>query len=651
MRLNKVYITKITWWLAFVWASASPLAILAQPSSESFSTKFRRVLHLDEITGDGAYLIGAEYEVGLNDQIHRGFCLMSAMEGRSTLLGAKSEYPLVPVLDVKQEHFVWNFQKEAGGFVLYSPWAQKGISLKKNAATSLVMSAYEWEKWQISEREQGNFVLQSQTDVSRAIGLNWYNESKINFGLYKYSSDNPMIVHIYKQIVNVADLPGEAMKPADGSSVTLVAGQQVLMGDGETATFNDASSYLLEDGTLAYDELLPHWACRHVANDAFMLVNDNGDGLEQLVEGLLSGTEWRIDNGHVVTNESEPRYLVRLKDGGLTLVTRKMMAESAVSPVVLLPMGETPRVEMGKHGVAHLVGSWSAHRLSDLDWTDIQILDLTEIKLPVQSFIFNHRPNKSNALTMVSEKTKVDYLRGWHNVVECAAQGTNIWKNKDELNDRVNWTLDRKIQVAEGLLTYRRAAYADGKWETICVPFDADVPQGFEVFRFDKVENDEVLIFKRSQKIVADVPMLIRYIGPAVADDCVDLVLLNKAGELNPSAMDRSGFFGNYVPYEVTVADQGIYLLNQSGDTFARAAASSRLAPFRAAFATTAEARSLQLKCVEAGATGITASTADSPHTSCYTIDGKLISSDFSSEDYDRLPKGVYLIDGKKYLK
>ena len=71
MRLNKVYITKITWWLAFVWASASPLAILAQPSSESSSTKFRRVLHLDEITGDGAYLIGAEYEVGLNDQIHR----------------------------------------------------------------------------------------------------------------------------------------------------------------------------------------------------------------------------------------------------------------------------------------------------------------------------------------------------------------------------------------------------------------------------------------------------------------------------------------------------------------------------------------------------------------------------------------------------
>ena len=649
MRFKIENIRTLTLWLAFVWTSVSPLAIIAQPSSEELPAKFRQVSSLDEFVADGSYLVGAEYVVNANGQQNKGFCLLTNVNGSSTLQGVEVSRFSGSILEISDSRCIWKLQKEGSAYVLYSPSVQQGVALKKKSSTSLVMSAYDWEKWQLADVGDGMFILKSQTDNSRALGLNWYDVSKIYFGVYKTTGNNPTRLRIYKQLVNAVDLPGKAEMPADGSRVALMVKNQALVSNAETVNFKDVASYVLEDNTLAVASDFKSWICHREEPGAFRLTDDDGNGLETIIEQLPGQATWKVDNGYVVTTEIPERYLVQTENGSLDLMTKEEVIETNPDFGLFVSVGATPEFSIDEKGVKVLTGSWSARQLADVDWKDVQILDLTHLSLPKATVCFSQRPENNNAIVYVSADTKVSYLNTWNNVISCLADGTGKWKGQSVLVDRKSWYVDRDIKVGNGQLVYHRQAYADGKWETMILPFEASLPADFELAKLERRNENGDLIFKKVKDVVPNEPMLVRYVGTA-ADSKVNLSLSSKEGWLNPYQPSVVSFSGTYMPLNVTAEHNGIYLLNANGDTFVRAAAGSYLAPFRAAFFENTN-RSIVRLAFEDELTGILQLKSDWIGKPCYTIDGQLVTKYLQTADLQRLPKGAYIIGGKKYLK
>lgn len=650
MRSGTKYIRTLTLWLAFAWASVSPLAIIAQPSSDPQNLKFRPVSCLDEITAEGAYLVGAEYEVNANGLQNTGFCLLTNLKGSSTLLGREVPNFSNSILEVADDCCIWNLRQDGGAYSLYSPGMQQGIALKKKSSTSLVMSAGDWEKWQLSAVGDGLFVLQSQTDPSRALGLNWYSSDKIYFGVYKTTGNNPTQLRIYKQIVSAVDLPGEAVMPADGNRVALVVNHQALVSSATGADWADIAPYILENNTLAGESNVKSWICHQRDNGAFNLTDADGKGLETVVEQLPAQMAWKVDNGHFVTTEKPARYLVQTANGGLCLMSRDEAEEKNPAFPLFIPFGEAPRFTLSEQGVKVLTGGWNVQQLADVDWSGVQILDLTNLSLPKSAVRFSRRPENSNNVVYVAASTTVPYWSRWKNVVTCSPDGKGEWSSQSLLVDREAWYVDRDIKVGNRQLSYQRQAHGDGKWETIMVPFSAALPADFELAKLDRRGENGDLIFKKVKSIEANEPMLIRYNG-AVTDGKVNLELFSKEGWLTPYHPSATSLSGTYFPVNVTAEHSGIYLLNASGDTFLRAAAGSYLAPFRAAFFEDTHRSTVRLTFVDDEAAGLTPSANEYMGHCCYTIDGLLVTKNLQVDDWHRLPKGAYIIGGKKYLK
>ena len=637
-------------WLAFAWASVSPLAILAQTASEENVQRFKMVMHLDEISKDGSFLLGAEYDINAFNQQNKGFCLLTNKGGKSTLQGVESVYPIAQVIEVVGEDCIWQLRKEGEEVEVYSPSVKMGVAPKKNSSSSLVLDANDCVRWKLDEVETGVFMLHSLQDETRALGLNWYGKYKIYFGLYKTTGSNPTRLRIYQKTTNSFDMPGHAVKPADGAHVAIYSGGQLLSLSGSAIGFEEATPYLLENGEVLPCSESVTWKCQYVGRDTFSLEDAEGSGLEKILEELSPDAEWKVENGYVLTNETLPRFLVCVEGGRLALMAKEDLVENKVFPVLLQPVADAPKSETSASGVRTLTGGWSAKQLSEMDWSNMTALDLTKLKLPLSAVEFVTRPEKSNAVVFVSADTKVTYISDWKNVVTSDTEGKNVWKQAAPVHDRNTWFIDRDVQLEGGLLTYQREAYADGNWETLILPFDAAVPANFEVGKFESYDGGDILYVEKTKDVVANEPMLVRYVGK-VSSDRVQLVLKNKEGWLKPYIPSVTGPVGTYSPINVTSDNCGIYLLNAKGDTFVRATAGSYLAPFRVAFCPGETAKSVRVVFEDSGVTGVHTVNMDNGKHVVRTLDGRLVSPVSQSGTLSDLPKGVYIIDGKKYLK
>ena len=637
-------------WLAFAWASVSPLAILAQSAPEENFGRFKQVMHLDEIAEDAKLLIGAEYDVNAFGQQNKGFCLLTSSGGTSNLQGVESAYPHPSVIEVNGEHCIWQLQEESEGYVLFSPAAKMGVVSKKNSSSTLTLAANDWVKWRLDETESGTFMLHSLQDDSRALGLNWYGQYKIYFGLYKTTGTNPTRLHIFQQILNPFDMPGQAVAPNDGSRVAVVSNGRLLTVTDGQLVFEDATPYLLEDGTVLPSTHNIIWQCRYSDNDVFCLQDDSGMGLETVIENLSPNMGWKIVDGYFVTNETMPRYLVCLENGRLSLMPKVELSEKNISPVYFMPICEAPDAKVDANGVKLLTGGWSAEQLSNLDWKGITALDLSQLKLPLSVVEFVQRPQTSNAVVFVSADTKVAYISDWKNVVTCTAEGQYAWKNFSDLYDRNSWFVDRDIKIENGQLTYEREAYADGHWETLIVPFDAAVPADFEVGKFEPYDGGDALVVKKTNEIVANQPMLVRYVGKSLTDK-TKLVLTNKEGWLKTYQSPANGLVGTYSPIDISAEHPAFYFLNAKGDTFVRATAGSHLAPFRVAFCLDATIKNMRVVFDDSPIAGIQSADIKSGKPSVYMLDGRKVRSALQEDNLKACPKGVYIVNGKKYLK
>ena len=439
------------------------------------------------------------------------------------------------------------------------------------------------------------------------------------------------------------------MRPSDGEKVMIVADGKVASQDDYGHSMKEVGPYLLQNGKLAYEPTFSQWICKHGDAETFFLENQEGRGLETWLTDLPERQEWTIKNGYVATASEPTRYLLSDSIKGFGLMVAEDFESGGVTPVLLMPCAESACFEVLDSGLKMLKGGWSALALADIQWDGADALDLTEISLPVNIQPFLHLPPKNNHLIYVSEEGSEIVSPIWKNVVVCRTDGQNRLLGNLRLEDRCDFQLHRPVICDAGQVYYERSVYADLGWETLCLPFDAEIPENFVGEEFCGVSDGGTLLFKSTRNVHANVPLIIKSLHYRPDGATVDLRLSSKGMTLLPKKdKETDFFFGTY--HSITVGDGEIYyFLDQRGTSFVKAAKSSHLSPFRGYVRAEHQMAVKHIDMPTGCDQTISDRMVDQRPNGIYTLDGRHLSRDIVN--VKSLPSGVYIINGKKYLK
>lgn len=132
------------------------------------------------------------------------------------------------------------------------------------------------------------------------------------------------------------------------------------------------------------------------------------------------------------------------------------------------------------------------------------------------------------------------------------------------------------FSVEEGQLTYTRVLNDTG-WETLSLPFAADVPSEIDARELERIDG-ETLVFRPVTQIRPHIPVILRS-EHAVG---VSVTFVSKAGVVSAPTATNHPFVPVYQQLDISSEAEDIYLLSGSGMTFTLAAYGSSLRPFRA---------------------------------------------------------------------
>ena len=139
--------------------------------------------------------------------------------------------------------------------------------------------------------------------------------------------------------------------------------------------------------------------------------------------------------------------------------------------------------------------------------------------------------------------------------------------------------------TTEGIAcSYTRSAYLDGGYETIVLPFDADITSVKEAgFVFEKFEGfgDNTVRFvelEQDENLLAGVPYLLRYSGTP-SDGRQEIKFVGIMDQMSDYVVDSNGWTGTF---EAMNGDEiaGKYILNLTGNKMNKASAKASLAPY-----------------------------------------------------------------------
>ena len=227
----------------------------------------------------------------------------------------------------------------------------------------------------------------------------------------------------------------------------------------------------------------------------------------------------------------------------------------------------------------------TAAELAAIDLGGVTCLDLSGISLPEGATAFRHTPVEPNLLIYVRSEDAGRVPESWRFAVARAENGDARLLRPFELTDSAPLFIPFPFAVSTGQLRYTRRLIADGNWQTLCLPFDADAVEGQGQFEAGKAlgMDGEALAFGETQTISGGAAHILRTVGTAPADGRLAVAFSSKACTVAPTLGHLyQGIWGtNYRQMSVSDAGESIYLLTADGSTFAHAAASSTLAPFR----------------------------------------------------------------------
>ena len=239
----------------------------------------------------------------------------------------------------------------------------------------------------------------------------------------------------------------------------------------------------------------------------------------------------------------------------------------------------------GWTGYLKITEPLTADELAAKDLGGVTCLDLSGISLPEGATAFRHTPVEPNLLIYVRSEDAGRVPEAWRFAVVRAENGEARLLRPFELTDGAPLFIPFPFAVSTGQLRYTRRLIADGNWQTLCLPFDADAVEGQGLFEAGKAlgMDGAALAFGETETIAGGAAHILRTVGTAATDGRLTVTFSSKACTVAPTlGYLYQGIWGtNYRQMAVADAGESIYLLTADGSTFAHAAAGSTLAPFR----------------------------------------------------------------------
>ena len=198
-----------------------------------------------------------------------------------------------------------------------------------------------------------------------------------------------------------------------------------------------------------------------------------------------------------------------------------------------------------------------------------------------------------------------------------------------------------------------RTLVAD-KWNTFCIPFNLSVADGklcdveAEFREYDRMEGD-VMMFKDAKEIVAGRPYLIRPKGKNIELDQFANVRLT-GPELEQSGDESFYMIGTYSNRTFSEEESSQYLFLNANAEFKHPKPGTTMKGMRAYFYCAPDVHASQIKVGfsenSTDIKDIEQNNIQANSQRIYTINGTYVGTDKSA-----LPKGIYIIGGKKYIK
>ncbi len=535
---------------------------------------FERISAMEQITEDCVFLLGAR---PAQSAARSSLILLTDQKNSSWLLGTDigSVDDSEKSIAVEDARHKWYFEKiDNDGFVVRS--AESGLYVKAADAnkTHLTLTTDVGTAWRVECRDGYFYFIHPDNETRR---LSLYKLEGYRFGNYANGDEDAFC--IYRACSSEGEVGRDL--PVDGASVAIVA-QQFAASQAFSPV--DVTGLFLQDGSMAQEAVVGQWICQHRGNGTFALctVTEN-DTLCLSYDFRLVAKEqlWQMVDGALATCEATVRYLYYDEGFRLEAVETGTATVDLANSARLITFASEPTSQLSG-GLLTLTGGWSTERLADVSWDGVDGLDLSALSLPVVVQDFLHRP-EGNTVIYVGLSAADHLPESWPFVVVYDA-GTARLLTATKLKDKCALRLACDVHYEANMLSYERAAYTDGAWETLCLPFTCAVPEDFEAVALSSAGAD-TLQFEIVERVKAYEPLLIRRKGEMTAEESFRLILV--AGESGVLAAHGMGDGGNDVfrgamEWLEVGQEHSWFLLTPDGKSFARAATGSGVPPFRA---------------------------------------------------------------------
>lgn len=295
----------------------------------------------------------------------------------------------------------------------------------------------------------------------------------------------------------------------------------------------------------------------------------------------------------IFTSVSSKKQFGLMPVGGVSF---KLCEQDVGDSLFIYKEVQSPTLERREDGDWTFKGDWLADSLFALDYAQARRIDFTEIALPQgKSMVGDGKMPKGYVWTYVRKGEAGRLPEGWSNVVEIDRKDEDIQgKAVTRMVGCDSCTLGPKYSFAvpeeTGIVWYRKAEN-DGGWLTVGLPYavkkvawenaDGETITS-ERLCFEEITDDGAVFreMEADEAWQAGMPYLWRPSEPRESVVCFygeDTVVQPQESDVETT----DGFYAVFGRYDIKDDGKTVFLLDDSGTRFVRAAAGSWVAPGR----------------------------------------------------------------------
>lgn len=295
----------------------------------------------------------------------------------------------------------------------------------------------------------------------------------------------------------------------------------------------------------------------------------------------------------IFTSVSSKKQFGLMPVGGVSF---KLCEQDVGDSLFIYKEVQSPTLERREDGDWTFKGDWLADSLFALDYAQARRIDFTEIALPQgKSMVGDGKMPKGYVWTYVRKGEAGRLPEGWPNVVEIDRKDEDIQGNavtrmvgcdSCTLGPKYSFTVPEET----GIVWYRKAEN-DGGWLTVGLPYavkkvawenaDGETITS-ERLCFEEITDDGAVFreMEADEAWQAGMPYLWRPSEPRESVVCFygeDTVVQPQESDVETT----DGFYAVFGRYDIKDDGKTVFLLDDSGTRFVRAAAGSWVAPGR----------------------------------------------------------------------